>query len=228
MDVAVIASRFDPDTGYVGERLQERGVDLHFVWRNRPEKLHDVEKRSDLLILMPTGWTVLDADWNREIAAEKALVRRALDRKIPMLAICYGAHLVASVIGSPIEPCVEAEIGWVSVETNEVALCEPGPWFVFHRNSWIESSLPIEAKSIARSAISPQAFQYHRTLAVQFHPEATSEMIDRWLSEGADKVSAAGVNSSEVRAQSSALAESARERGHRLVDYFLEAVAGAT
>jgi GMP synthase-like glutamine amidotransferase len=226
MDVSVIASRFDPDTGYVGELLQERGMNLHFVWRNRPEKLQEVEERSDLVILMSTGWTMLDADWNREIEAEKALVRRTLDRGVPMLAICYGAHLVASVIGSPIEPCVEAEIGWVSVETEDVAVCDPGPWFVFHRNSWIESALPADATSIARSAVSPQAFRYRRALGVQFHPEATSEMIDRWLSEASDKVSEAGVDAGEVRAQSSAFAGSARERSRRLVDYFLEEVAG--
>jgi len=225
MDVVVVASRFNPDTGYVGERLTELGGNLRTVWLDKPETLHDAETRADLLLLMATGWSMLDPAWSREIAAEKALIRRALDRGVPMLAICFGAQVVASVLGSPVAPCSKPEIGWVSVDTDDAVICAPGPWFVFHRDMWIEKLQDPQVIPIARSQLHPQAFRYGRTLAVQFHPEATDDIIDRWVSEEPARVAAAGVDVDELRAQSRSLAASARERGRNLVDTFLERIA---
>lgn len=227
MDVAVIANRFEPSTGYVGERLGELGANFRNFWLNKPDTLHDVEKQADLLLFPATGWRVTDEAWSREIEAQKALVRRALDRGVPMFAICSGAQVVASVLGATIVPCRRPEIGWVSIDTEDPALCASGQWFAIHRDSWIESSLPDGATPIGRSDVCPHAFRYERTMSVLFHPEATIDMIDRWISEAPEWV-AAGLDDDEVRAQTREFADSARRRGRDLIDGFLERVVGAS
>ena len=178
MRVVFVASRFDHDPGCVGEAFQELGAEIEFIWRDRPTSLETAERNASALVLLASGWTVIDPDWQQEVAAEMALVRRALAADMPILAICYGAHIVASVLGASISPCDHPEVGWCMVESRHDQLCPPGEWFLFHENRW--SPVP-GAVPLGWSAGAPQAFRFGRALGVQFHPEATLTMIERWL-----------------------------------------------
>lgn len=223
MRVAVIASRHDPDIGYVGEYLSGIGATLTRYWRSRTETLADAADGNDLIVLMGSGWSISDPQWKKEVEAESALVGRALRRDMPIFAICYGAQVVASVLGATISRCPRPEIGWVSVDTNDPSACPSGPWFEFHQYRW--GDIPNVAP-IAVSDLAPQAFRYRRTLAVQFHPEATVVAIERWLETAPHEAEAGGIDLGEVLSRSREFAAASRDRAHVLLEDYLETIAG--
>ena len=68
----------------------------------------------------------------------------------------------------------------------------------------------------------PQAYRLGRMLALQFHPEVSTEIIHRWGKDAAADADAYGVDLEEVYRQSEQLAEQNRQRCYALVDAFLD------
>ena len=67
------------------------------------------------------------------------------------------------------------------VPKDDPELVEAGPWFQWHHDRWTP---PPGARSVARTALAPQAFTIGRSLAVQFHPELTVDQLAGWLGNG--------------------------------------------
>jgi GMP synthase-like glutamine amidotransferase len=224
MLVMTIANREDADLGFVGERLYAHGARFQTVMRDELARLSAPDAGADLVVLLGSDWSVYDPRHHDAVAAEQALVRRAGATGLPVLAICYGAQLVASTLGMTVTRAAVPEIGWGRVQTRDEVLCPPGPWFQLHLDSWTGGRGPA---TIAHSPAGPQAFRTGRTLAVQFHPEVTAETARRWLHEQPDAVSAAGASLAEIEAGLDTLIPAARLRCHRFVDDFLTLVAQA-
>jgi GMP synthase-like glutamine amidotransferase len=73
------------------------------------------------------------------------------------------------------------EIGGYDVTTDRPDVIASGPWLQWHYDV---VTVPPGAEELARSAVGPQAWRLGRSLAVQFHPEATESMLARWTSGG--------------------------------------------
>jgi GMP synthase-like glutamine amidotransferase len=79
---------------------------------------------------------------------------------------------------------------------------------------------------VARNAKSSQAFALARNLAVQFHPEMTSEILASWMSMGgAEEIDKFGLDLEDLVRQTAERDTTNRERAHRLVDQFLDRMA---
>ena len=109
-----------------------------------------------------------------------------------MLAICFGAQLLAAALGGEVAPAGRTELGWLEVQPVELCLdgdgrdqrrmaIEPGPWFQFHGDTF---TVPPGATELARSDVGPQAFSAGSALGVQFHPEVTPDIVGRWAAVG--------------------------------------------
>ena len=68
----------------------------------------------DWLIVMGGPMSANDEAKYSWISSEKKLIGQALDRQIPILGICLGCQLIASVLGSKVYKNSESEIGWGS------------------------------------------------------------------------------------------------------------------
>lgn len=222
MRVVVVANRGDGDDGFVGERLREHGAHFVRVWREDPASLDEAEIESDLVLSLGSDWSVADPRAQFSAEPERALLRRATRRGVPILGICYGGQLCASALGAPTSPAPEAEIGWRVLESDDSTFCEIGPWFQYHFDRWTDGG-PV--RSFMRNAVAPQAFVFGRTLGVQFHPEVTPETVRTWLRAAPDEVAGAGENIDAIEAETARFASDARRRCHRLVDTFLDTVA---
>ena len=112
------------------------------------------------------------------------------------------------------------ELGWSVIHSDDPELVGNGPWFQWHSDRW---TVPPGAVEIARNAAASQAFVLGRSLAVQFHPELTSAMLDGWLGNGGDAaVRAAGLDIDALRLQTGAEQAAAAARAHALVNAFLD------
>jgi len=223
--------------GPVGEAFVERGYDVDEFLVVPAEQFHKPcvtvvfpdPRDYDVVVPMGAPWSVYDDDavgtWVKD---EIEFVREAHDAHIPVLGICFGGQAMSVALGGGVTRATGWEIGWAPVVTARPELVPPGPWFQFHKDAMV---LPPGAVEIACStASSPvqcsQAWMLGRTLAVQFHPELTAEVLELWLGSGGAAVAAGeGVDVDGLRARTASGAARARERTHALVTAFLETVA---
>jgi GMP synthase-like glutamine amidotransferase len=150
------------------------------------------------------------------VAAERELLTRAVERDVPVLGLCYGGQVLAALLGAVVGPAPVAELGWREVETDDPALVPAGPWLEWHYERFCT---PPGATELARTAGAPQAFRLGPHLGVQFHPEATVEIVEGWARvDGVE-----GVELAVSDAQRAAAADAA----FRLFDGFLAACTAA-
>jgi GMP synthase-like glutamine amidotransferase len=218
--------------GFVGERLTDRGFDLvvhQVVDEDRflsPNVEIEFPDPTDFDAIVPMGapWSVYDHEaigtW---VPAELTMLRAARDHQVPVLGICFGGQMLAAAHGGSVSRSAAPEIGWVDVDSDDEMLVPSGTWFQWHYDQW---QLPADAHEVARNAKSSQAFVLGQSLAVQFHPEMTSEILASWITTGgAAEIDRFGLDLAELVRQTAERDTSNRERAHRLVDLFLDRMA---
>jgi GMP synthase-like glutamine amidotransferase len=215
--------------GFVGERLLDRGFDLvvHQVVREdrflSPNVEIEFPDPTDFDAIIPMGapWSVYDHEaigtW---VPAELTMLRDAHQHEVPVLGICFGGQMLAAAHGGSVARSAAPEIGWVNVDSDDESLVPSGTWFQWHYDRW---QLPKHAQEVAHNANSSQAFVLGRNLAVQFHPEMTSEILTSWIATGgAAEIDQFGMELETLVRQTAENDVSNRERAHRLVDQFLD------
>jgi len=220
--VSVVADEGDSKTGFVGEHLRARGAELTMFFRDELAAGGDPLAAADLLVLLGSERAVHDPAHRAVVAREQGLVASAERRGLPLLAVCYGAQLVAGMLGGRVTPAPVAEIGWQRIESDEPSLVAPGPWFELHYDRF---SAPPGVPLVARSEAAPQAFVHGRTLAVQFHPEVDAEIVSEWVHLDRAKLAALGVDVEALLAETAAVEAAASARCAELLERFLDKVA---
>lgn len=167
--------------GYLGAFLKARGCPWEVVCLDEGLPVpRDLETIAGLVLMGGPGSVNAPPAWMRE---ELDVVRRALERDIPLLGICLGAQLVCQALGGRVTPGQTLEVGWHTVEQLTPA---PAPrWFAglparFEVFQWHAHnlSLPPGATTLLCGGCAPlQAFAHGNTLAMQFHLEMTPGSI---------------------------------------------------
>ncbi len=218
MRALLIANEGDDDPGFVGERFEHHGVSFTRCWRETPDGWPDLEGH-DLVLLLGSEWSVYWPHVATNVGAERAVVAAAHARGIPTLGICFGAQVLAYSLGGGVQRAATPEIGWCDIDTDVPDAIAAGPWMQWHFDA---VKVPPGAVELARSAVCPQAFRIDRTVAVQFHPEVTSAVVDRWTSgRGAEQLLEHGFDVEEVRARTAAAIAQSGPNARRLVDWFV-------
>lgn len=222
LQVHVLADDTDRSGGYVTERLREHGAELTWIDRDTIDSPWSATG-VDLVLSLGSERSAHEPRWAHVVEAESDVVRVALGSGVPVMAICYGAQLVARALGGTSYRGDGAEIGWRRVDTLDEVLCPEGPWGQFHQDVL---SPPPTARVIGSSWFGPQCFVDEafgaRVIAWQFHPEVTPETFSRWVDESADLVRVSGSEPSELKRQALANATRSRLAAFALVDAALD------
>ncbi len=218
--------------GSVGERLSERGFELVVHQVVAADRFHTPgvgtqfpePTEFDAIVAMGAPWSAYDhAAVGSWVLPELDLLRVAHQRSVAVLGICFGGQLLALAHGGSVEQSPTPELGWAEVESDDESLVASGPWFQWHYDRW---ETPVSAREVARNDSSSQAFVLGRNLAVQFHPEMTSEILAGWLATGGEADALRfGLDSAELQRRTRDGDAANRRRAHRLVDAFLDRVA---
>ena len=224
MRVIVVRHHRIDEAGFVADAFAVRGAELSTHLFPREGPLPSLDKVGHVVVL-GAAWSVYEeriADW---IGAELDWLRSADAAGIPVLGICFGAQALTVALGGRVEPAPRSEIGWVTVDTADPGLIEPGPWLEFHADRCLP---PPAARVLARNEVGIQAYTLGPHLAVQFHPEVDGAQVGRWLADGGRvEAERAGQDPDTLLAMTRAEEPAAARRADRLVAAALRLADGA-
>jgi len=187
--VLIIVHQETSTPGRVGEFLTSRGYALDRRCPNMGDPLPT--SLSDYAASIVFGGPMsANDDHLPGIRAELDwLEKHALPSARPLLGICLGGQEIARVLGARVGRHCDGlvEIGYYEVAPTDCGddfLERPTVFYQWHTETF---EIPDEAVHLAENTNFPgQAFRYDgSTYAIEFHPEMTREMVDRWCqSEG--------------------------------------------
>ena len=224
MRALAIGNDNDFDTGFVGERLREHGYTFVECLREHPDRWPELDG-IDLVLTLGSEWHVYERATAELVAAEGELVRDVVRRGMPLVAICFGAQVLADALGATASRAETPEIGWLDVEFGDcdVDAVPGGPWLVWHEDVF---TVPDGFEELARSPAGPQLVRGERSIATQFHPEATEATVTRWLEMGGDgQLRGYGLDPDDLLARTRENVELSGTNAAALVDWFLAKVA---
>jgi len=216
--------------GFVGDRLVERGVELHVHVMvpdtSRPADFHPLPSdHFDVLVVTGSYFSVYEDAIKPWIGTELDLIRRSHDNGTPVLGICFGGQALAAALGGSVDRSPETEIGWYRISAPDgIELpISAGPWMEWHHDRF---HLPDGAELLASTEICPQLFRMGRSVGTQFHPEISTELASEWPRAARDAyLASAGIVREVILSEIARNGAAHRPNCFDLVDWFLDDVA---
>src|SRR3954469_5304252 len=137
------------------------------------------------------------------VAAPHDLLRGALAPDVPAPGLVFRGPGLAAVLGARGGPAPVPELGWRAIETDEPDRVPAGPWLEWHFERF---ETPPGATERARTPDASQAFRLGPHLGVQFHPEATVEIVEGWARADGVEAAAAGLAAGPAQREAAAAA----------------------
>lgn len=187
--ILIIVHQQTSDPGRVGQILRASGYELDIRCPSAFDQLPETMDSHEGVVIFGGPMSANDSETLPFIRTELDWVPMALESGKPYLGICLGAQLLARVLGATVKPHADGlmEIGYFPiVPTPEGAAYFDDPLYVYH---WHREGfdLPQGAIKLAAGDVFPnQAFRYGKAAyGVQFHPEITRAMMEKWTTYGA-------------------------------------------
>ena len=181
-----------------------------------------VVENVDLLVHLGSDWSVYSPETIKHVRVESQLIAEAMSRGIPVFGICFGAQMIAHVLGGNVRRSPTPEFGWTNVTSPDHPQIN-GEWMQWH-SDLIE--LPLGVEALGFNEVCVQAFRHKRSFGVQFHPEATYDLVLNWILTGGNaELEANGVDPEGILRSARVHESNAEVRLRALFDWFLQDVA---
>ncbi len=200
------------DDGWAVETLHLSGAGAAL-----PDDLDDIGG----IVIMGGPMNVYQEDAYPFLKKEESFIRRALIDEVPVLGICLGAQLIAKTCGARITRSPQKEIGWCTVTKTREGMNDnlfrgnPQRMTVFQ---WHEDTfdLPGDGVLLAKGRVcTNQAFRVgHNAYGLQFHIEATPEMVEAWMRDER------GIDVARIIRDGKKIVERFADQGKRVITNF--------
>lgn len=202
------------DLGSLAAPLRVRGATIRYVEAPVEDLAKLDVEAPDLLVVLGGPIGACDEALYPFLETELDVVRRRLASGRPMLGICLGAQLMARALGAEVRALGVKEIGFAPLNLtaegsrSPLAPLDDTPVLHWHGDQF---DIPAGATWLASTAVGRnQAFAVGRNvLGLQFHLEAQTGPLERWLVGHAAELAQAGIDPRSLR-------EQARQYGPRL------------
>jgi GMP synthase-like glutamine amidotransferase len=189
----------------------------------------------DLLLIMGGTMSVYQEKEFPWLKPEKEFVKKVIDTGRPVLGSCFGAQMIAEVLGGKVTRSKFKEIGWHRVKSlagkdpnNEERISSESPSglfpeftaFMWHGDTF---ETPAGAVRLFESEACPnQGFIYKgNILGLQFHPEADRQWIGNLIEDsGHEIVEGKFIQPKEEILRHEHLLEGSRNIAFSLMDWF--------
>ena len=193
--VAVVENMENTRLGPLGRALDEVGAELEWFrpWQDGalPSDIHD----HDGLIVLGGKQSAIDDAAYPYLPRLAGLMRRFGDADKAVLGICLGSQLLARGYGAKNLLGVAREFAWTTLDVTPLGAADPlfgGVGAHFESFQWhVDTfSLPDNAvRLVSGSVVANQCFRIGRAAyGVQFHFEASAEVVEAWSVEYRDSV----------------------------------------
>ena len=183
--------------------LRQAGYEIEIV-DARTDDLTALDATApDLVVVLGNDHGVYEKSERPYIAAEEAWLAGRLKAQRPTLGVCFGAQIMASALGGEVYKGPSTQIGYRSVQLTDagadspLAVFDGVPVMQWHGDTF---TLPEGVTRLAGSSdYDNEAFAVGNwALATQFHPETTSPMYERWISDSRGAVAEHGLTESDL------------------------------
>jgi len=186
-DILVLQHVHTESLGTISDALDSRGLSYRYIRSYDGEDIPSDLGNAVGLAVMGGPMGVYEQEKYPFLTAEMKLIELALNRGVPVLGVCLGSQLLASVLGSVVAPGFDPEIGWAPIGLTEEAAVDrllhsvDAEFMAFHWHSDV-FDLPADAVSLASSELTEhQAFRHgNNAYGFLFHMEVTDPMIREW------------------------------------------------
>ena len=225
----IVIQHLEPEGPYeIASRFVQAGHDVKIVRTDRGDRVpEDVSEMSALVVMGGPMSATSDHGFPTR-QAELALLRLAIDARLPVLAVCLGGQLLAAAAGGEVHRGDGAEIGWAPVELTDDALVDPlfgGLPTRFEVLHWHEETfrLPRDAVQLARSdRFEQQAFRVgDRAWGLQFHVEIDLVAVEAFLESFPDDAKLASGGADGIRGDARVALSSLAATQRELLDRFV-------
>lgn len=195
--------------GLLGEWLEREGIEYEVVPVWELNELPD-PAQNRFVVTLGAVESVRDTEpsW---VPAELNMLTRAVAADVPVLGLCFGGQALSAVLGGGVDSLAKPEVGWLTARPAADWVPE-GPWLYYHKEAL---RTPPGADRLADGNEGPAAFSLGPHLGVQFHPEATPEMLDVWARKD-PHLSEAGTTPEQLASDGARVARAAREAAFAL------------
>ena len=189
----------------------------------------------DMLLIMGGTMSVYQEEEYSWLKSEKEFVRKVIEAGKPVLGICFGAQMIADVLGGKVTKNLYKEIGWHKVQYIEgknskeirdlnlpACMFPEFTCFMWHGDTF---EIPVGAVKLFESEACPnQGFIYNgNVLGLQFHPEADRQWVRNLVRDsGHELVPGKYIQSEKEIYIQESLFESSRNLAFSLMDWFEE------
>lgn len=215
--------------GVFEQVLRDRDYAVHYLDAGVDELDDDAVLKADLVVVLGGPIGANDGDRYPVVDDVTRILRRRIDRGLPIVGFCLGAQLIARALGAAVTPSTSQEIGYgplqLTTEGQASVLRHLGSSPVLHwHNDRFE--IPDGAVLLASTDRCPsQAFTYgEHVLALQFHLEVPRSDIERWLIGHAEALVTAGIHPDTIRAQAEEHGDNLEPIASRLLAEWLPGV----
>ena len=184
--ILLIEHEADDPAGYVGTILREHELPTKVI-RVDQEPLPDAADYS-AIIVFGGAQHLYEEEKYPYFVPEKQLLRTSIEEERPILGVCLGAQLLASVLGATVRLHTTPELGLYDIpftkegQTDPLYQGLPGyqTGFHWHRDTF---DLPEGAVLLASNdVVANQAFRYGKWVyGLQYHIELDSTLLNHWL-----------------------------------------------
>ncbi|MEZ5248856.1 MAG: type 1 glutamine amidotransferase [Ilumatobacteraceae bacterium] len=189
MRALVVQHEHAGPAGLRGEHLRARGYEVvdHLVMHpGSTESHHPFPDPTAFDLVVPLG--SVHGVYERDVIGtwidrEIAMLRTAHGAGVPVFGICFGAQAMCAALGGQVEKAPGYEVGWYAYDTDVPEVIAAGPWFTWHGDRCLLPDGDEAPDVLARNSLCTQAYRRGRSVGVQFHPEATPELVGAWVAK---------------------------------------------
>jgi GMP synthase-like glutamine amidotransferase len=193
-------------TGHAGAALRAAGAQVDERRLRDGDALPRLEE-VDGIVAFGGEQSVLDIDRDPLLAAEAALLRDAVGRRVPVLGVCLGGQLLAHALGGEVRRLPEPWLVWTPLVPLPAAAGDPlieglpdGAMGLHWNEDGFEPP-PGAVELLRRPGESAEAFRAGDSAwGVQFHPEVDDAALDGWYRDWPDTPAGAGTTAAAARA----------------------------